>query len=407
MIGHKQNRGLRRLVIWLVVVALLLPGWLFSAVPVGAQGGSQVLIWPNGYDYGSFGGNETIEISIGSFEYVTNCGPNGGLVDSFGLRASDIYIMPTGSVVPGAFGPLKDITDTPNTVSGTGTAFTDQVIGFAKPQGSIPPGNYAIIYDECQNGVLDEYDAVFDPAFGVAIDPNVPPLPNNEMFVIKERAAAQAAAWNLITKQMLLTFAVTDALDAMGATNRVDFLLWSLQQAGLFTFGKSGYTDPKDSAIANAINKYRQYNALANDPPDPDFAMPVALGERTTIDPQSSDPLILALIGLGNTAATDGAQIESLIGALEKYQGTQAAGPGQHRGVWAAAHARATQTYATGLADQLDRHRRGAGGPRGGPRRRYPADRCHRSAIGVAAVGDSRQWLQRRRPESVARHRPH
>ncbi len=54
MVGHKQNRGLphglRRLVIWLVVVALLLPGWLFSAVPVGAQGGNQVLIWPNGYD---------------------------------------------------------------------------------------------------------------------------------------------------------------------------------------------------------------------------------------------------------------------------------------------------------------------------------------------------------------------
>ncbi len=43
-----------------------------------------------------------------------------------------------------------------------------------------------------------------------------------------------------------------------------------------------------------------------------------------------------------------------MIGALEKYQGTQAAGPGQHRGEWAAAHARATQTYALGLVDQLD-----------------------------------------------------
>ena len=163
--AHRRivSGGIRRVLIWLVVAVLVLPGWLFSVESVGAQGGSQVLVWYNNADYTTFTGNETIQISIGSFEYVTSCGPLGGIPDSFSLRSSDVYIIPSGKL-PNEFGALKDVGGSANTIADTATAFTDRVIGFAKPAGQIPIGTYAIVYDECQNGVLDAYDAVFGPA---------------------------------------------------------------------------------------------------------------------------------------------------------------------------------------------------------------------------------------------------
>jgi hypothetical protein len=348
--------GIRRLVVWVVVAALLLPAWLFSATAVGAQGGSQVLIWYNGSDYTTFSGNETIQISIGSFEYVTSCGPNGGIPDSFSLRSSDVYIIPSGTM-PGVNGELKDVAGSANTVANTPTAFTDKVIGFAKPNGAIPLGTYAVVYDECQNGVLDAYDAVFDPAFSVSYDPNVRQLPNAEMAAIKERAAAMRVQWQQTTLAMLGTFAVADFLDAFGAVgggNKLASAYWIAQAVGISQFNKAGFQDPKDSAITSMINMTRQYAAIAADPPDPAFAETVTLGAIANIDPRSADPLTLALVALGNTIATDEAQLAALLAAMEKYQGAQQAGPDEQRAVWAASQARAIRTYANGQAAQLD-----------------------------------------------------
>ena len=43
-------------------------------------------------------------------------------------------------------------------------------IGFTGPVGTIGDGRYAIVYDECQDGKVQAYDAIFDPAFEVYTD---------------------------------------------------------------------------------------------------------------------------------------------------------------------------------------------------------------------------------------------
>ncbi len=116
------------------------------------------------------------------------------------------------------------------------------------------------------------------------------------------------------------------------------------QIVGIGALNKAGYNDPKDSAITNAVNMTRHYLAIANDPPDPNFAAPVALDERTMIDPQSADPLTLAWPTWGHRG--DRRVPAALIPAWRSTRGRRGA-PASSAGCRPGP---AIQTYATGQA---------------------------------------------------------
>ena len=57
--------------------------------------------------------------------------------------------------------------------------------------GSIGPGIYSVVYDECQDGKLGPEDAVFSPAFEVVIPDDVPPLNRDHIQQIKNDALGE------------------------------------------------------------------------------------------------------------------------------------------------------------------------------------------------------------------------
>ena len=86
--------------------------------------------------------------------------------------SADVYIVPSGSVGPGS--TLVDASGFVERVVGdqVGGHFFSEPIGATVPLGSIGPGTWAVVYDECYDEIFDVgMDALFDPAFEVALSP--------------------------------------------------------------------------------------------------------------------------------------------------------------------------------------------------------------------------------------------
>ena len=281
----------------------------------------------------------------------------------------DIYIVPSGSVSDRS--ELEDVGGTPNTVVGLSTGpFIDETIGFAGFNG-LKPGKYAVVYDECQDGRLHlqhpfGVDALFDPAFEVVPGlTDTPGLPAG-IEAIKESARNQRLFW-------VGALAFFSPMDAASELNEYIACITSLQAAKDCAFDsvkdrmekelvKNGLFDAHDQfkrrglspdlrGIAKSLidDQIKHYNAIAADPPDPDFRRLSPLGAITSTPQQSVNPLTNALTEVGNAVATDAALSEALLRSLERYQGADAANDGD----WALLHARAIKRYATLLADHL------------------------------------------------------
>jgi hypothetical protein len=123
---------------------------------------------------------------------------------------ASVYVVPSGSVRLSA--RLTDVAGTPNTIQAVGGGlFIDEPIGITRPGGRIGPGTYAVVYDECQNGMLDAEDEVFEPALAVVIpDPNVPPLPS--------RTALKRESW---TTPSLRLMTLTEQRQAAISRNEI------------------------------------------------------------------------------------------------------------------------------------------------------------------------------------------
>ena len=347
-----MKRPLHRALVLLVLITLVLPSFLRPG-PAAADG--RFLWWDStGKPFATFGGGGAITIDTGKFTFINDC-PSGGVADAF-LAYTDIYIVPSGSVTVG--GELQDTSNTgePNTVLGTSEGlFIGETIGYTAPSGAVGGGSYAVIYDECQNGRLDPEDAVFDPAFAVAIDADVPPLPNSFQSV-KLDAFQQAQQWRLITAFMRVLFVL---LDIRSFNSAVKGLLRGGENGEyamkvLFYFLNKTYglilgADPKEAALVATLNNARHYSGIAADPPDPNFEQPTPLGPHLPIDGATPDPAQAAAVRLGSTAASEQALLQALLASLERYQGAELEGDG----TWALVHARAVKQYSDLLTVQL------------------------------------------------------
>jgi thioredoxin 1 len=253
-------------------------------VNIAAPSG-QILEWNGGIN--TFGPNAAITISLGTILTVNSCGDDGYNDNVYPY--ADIYIVPSGSVEIGD--DLTDVTGYPLTVVAFGGVFVDEIVAYTYPGGQVPPGTYAIVYDECQDGDLDAIDALFDPAFHVTYNQEVPPLPSS--FYTNKIVSQETAQ---ITLQMAGELqALFDALDLYNDAKGVvdcaldpaaclkDFLADKLKEEIMKAIGLD--FDVKEVILTHAINMARHYLSIAADPPNPDFQHLTYLSRWSTVFP--------------------------------------------------------------------------------------------------------------------------
>ncbi|MDP9349973.1 MAG: PKD domain-containing protein, partial [Chloroflexota bacterium] len=340
-------------------IFLVLAGLLNLLPAKPAYASHQILWWDDTGDrtVATFGPNATISIGTGTLEWAC---------DTF-FYASNIYVVPSGSVSAGS--TLTDVSGTPNTVqsAASGGLFIDETIGFTAPSGSIGPGQYAVVYDECQNGKFDAgVDAIFDPAFSVDIPADVSDLPTDAFNGVKADAKVQAEkakdAAKLFAALMIAydVYTLTDL--GSGYQKLINFYVtYICSVPEMPTIPDSPITPwcPTVSiqdtirlqmaATKVLLDEGAHWEGIAADPPDPNFRDPALLGPRVSFQPQTGDPVEAAMAAFGERATVNETASRTLLASLEKYQGADAKGDG----IAALMHARNIKRDALLLASNL------------------------------------------------------
>ena len=326
-----------RLVVTIALAAAVL------LVPAPAWASHQYLWWnEDGASFRKFGANSSVTIYQGAVEH--HC--------DFVYPTADVYVVPSGATS----GTLTDVSGAPNTVQGlSGGLFIEETIGFTSPAGSIGPGTYAVVYDECQDGEVDPIDLVVDPAFEVEITGNPPDI-NPRIAQLKADAGTQAGSWGMLLK----IWAAYDAIDELKSTieclasgflgcavsQLTDYLQEQAKEAAMAALG---VMDPKEGARKEIENITKHYAGIHADPPDPAFRQPSPLTAVEPLRPDGLGAAASAQVALGNEIATEARIAEALLHSIERYQGADAAGDV----TWALVHAREAQMYVRSLRAQM------------------------------------------------------
>ena len=319
-----------------------------SAYAANILGGPQFLAWADGSDFTTFGPNSEIRILSGVMQYVADCFEETNGVNDFINPFTDLYIVPSGSVGIGS--TLADVSGAPNTVQGASDgAFVSESIGFTGPVGTIGDGRYAIVYDECQDGKVQAYDAIFDPAFEVYTPTDIPLIDIGEHFQnVKSAAESQRRSWEITGIGVKTIFAIQSKWELISWSFPIfdlqEGFLWILTQAEHYEF----LQDPKDAATTNIDNMVKHFAGIVADPPDPNFMQNTPLAGRKAIEPYSDDPRIIEISRFGSTIDNENALLQAFLSSIERYSGAQEAGNGQ----WALIHAREIKNYANILAQE-------------------------------------------------------
>ncbi|MCB8943208.1 MAG: hypothetical protein H6658_05590 [Ardenticatenaceae bacterium] len=301
-----------------------------------------VLLWPNGESFTEFGGNEIAQIDLGIISFVDDCDEDNGGINDFIYPFASVYVVPSGSVAVG--GTLNDVLGAPNVVMGSsGGLFINEIVATTAPGGTVAPGTYAVVYDECQDGKLDEIDSLFDPAFTVNVSIDLPPYAPIEAMKIE--AFFEQLKWFLAHKSLGWLFDLADWAGDQAPSGFVNRVISRLGQAADKFFD----SDPKKATLTAVLNTSRHYGGIALDPPDYEYDQLTPLGPRQNIVAESDDPLFVALAQLGSGAENEAALAEALLHSVERYQGAESEGNGE----WGLIHARAMRDYATLLIAQL------------------------------------------------------
>jgi hypothetical protein len=272
------------------------------------------LFWSDGGEFKQFGPNEVVSIGTGLIQFIGFGLCTTGIDDQI-VPAADIYIMPSGSV-PGIGGKLADVRGTVHPV--VGNPLVNEVIGTTAPGGTLAPGKYAVIYNECQDGTRAGWDEVFDPAFEVVIPANIPPLPPASFAGMKQNAREDAARIGVIAPQFMNNMLLLKAWAAIGgggagaskvAADPTGMVIDMIEQ----TISKLTGSDPEGAAITWLTNDLLHYQAIADDPPDPNFKQSTPLGAREQVDLHSDEPLVNALANVGTNYSTEAALTQALI----------------------------------------------------------------------------------------------
>ena len=309
----------------------------------------QILEWPGS---NIFGANAGITIDWGTILPTASCDANG-IIDWL-YPYSDIYIVPSGSVSDGTV--LVDAGGSKNTVWGaSGGIFVSATLGYTGPTGNIGPGTYAVVYDECQDGIFNGVDALFDPAFEVVIPADVPDI-SPHIYAMKIAAGEQAAYYFELQGDLKQAFDGLDAAEkvmsvpgciADPAGCLLKYTLNKIKETIAASLGVS--MNAKSETLKFVGNMAFYYLGIAADPPDPNFRELTPLAPRDYVDARSDDPVLVSIADLTNSLMTEDMLAEGFLRSIERYQGADISNDGE----WGLIHARAIREYADSLALQL------------------------------------------------------
>ena len=189
----------------------------------------------------------------------------------------------------------------PNTITadGLGGTFGEEIIGVTLEAGTAGQGEYSVIYDEDQNGIVDPYDAVFENAFSVDLLTPPPSLPAglSELKVTWER---QAHGWQTTRAgfqgvfQALETKGLSGALQDAFVFHPDDLGLWQTLTSSVRSVVLLNH--PSDLVFLQTLDAAGHLDGRAADPPDPDFRQPSPPAADAPIEPLDSDPLRNAVL---------------------------------------------------------------------------------------------------------------
>jgi hypothetical protein len=303
----------------------------------------QYLFWPGGNEFTTFGANQEVRIFSGAMEYTNTCTDG---TNDFLTPFTSVYVVPSGSVGIGS--SLQDVTGGPNIVAGSNDgAFALETIGFTAPSGNLGPGTYAVVYDECQNGVFDTDDALFDPAFEVVFSSEVPELVSNEIGKIKANALQQHTHWKNAANGFFVIFFIYKAIDYFGAAQDPrEFQYWLIKE-GL----EGGFPDPVAGAIIHLAELAGHYLGIYNDPPDLNFRQIVSFSTPEKPKSQTNDPLVNAMTNLGYEINNQQSLLNAFRSSVERYQGASL----ENDNHWALIHARQLKEYSQLLSNETNK----------------------------------------------------
>ena len=325
-----------------------------------------------------YGPNELVEIVAGNINYVGGkvsvgrevvgaCEAHPVLsgkrskkgVEDYLQPFADVYMVPAGQQ-PSNGETLSDLNGQPNTVIGSlGGSFVYEPLGVTFPSGKIGAGVYALVVDECQNGVFDTgEDSYIDDAFWVDLDQDVPALSTGASSFLTAKSRAGRLATSLHGVKQLLKF--KEALDKAQKTLKLAAAAVSPEAmvTMVLTEVLSKIQEPTlkegELILKTMFTQFeKRAKGLAADPPQTDFrrhAVPVVAGasfeDRT--DEYGAATMAYASV-LDALSGLSGA----ILDAVERYQGADLRGDGQ----WAIRHAErveALTTLYTELLDDLD-----------------------------------------------------
>ncbi|MCO6491481.1 MAG: thrombospondin type 3 repeat-containing protein [Phaeodactylibacter sp.] len=329
---------------------------------------TQILLWPDGLEFTTFGPNEAITIDIGVMRNIQFCGPDG--FDDIISPYTDIYIVPSGSVSLGD--ELEDISGvSPNTVLAPSPSgvFVSETIGFVTIDGAIVEGLYDVIYDECQDGVFDGLDTKFEGAFQVVFPLDVPPIAPyiidlkqeaaEEAFFFLAVFVAQEGALNIMPELIAYSECVNmnnldcpfklvadKVKDEADNVNLAKYATIQLGASWNSVWKMKLLWEIAENHLENAVLRY---NAIAADPPDLDFMQLTFLENREILFPSNNDPITVSIANLGSAVGNESEIALALLKSLERYQGADI----ENNLPWAITHARGIRDFSRLLAMQL------------------------------------------------------
>jgi hypothetical protein len=279
-----------------------------------------------------------------------------GFIDA-PFTAADIYIVPSDfQAVAGT--PLVEVGGgPPDTVIPLGGAFVDETIGYAAPTSNhpIPPGTYTVVYDQDQNATYGANDAVFPSAFQV-VGGNVPPL---DLSGLKAQAQGQVQAWQAGLQIFTALVVANQLLDAIGPINAIEPTAPFMSLIGVAVdFAADYYLDHEFPGFGEAQtqtiellrNEIRHWNFIVADPPDPNFQQATILSPFQSLGPVNNlDAIGSAIVGVGNSSGRVGALADSMLTAIQRYEGAQQANNLE----WAVINGRAAASFAGDLNNEL------------------------------------------------------
>ena len=307
-----------------------------------------------------------IYIDFGRDQTFNNCNSRidtyshpRGSDDNFIYTSTDIYIIPSTLEIkrsdPLTLGKkLEDVAGTPNTIIHLSSLFDGTIIGNTK---TIGPGLYDIVFDLCQDGVLDGEDGLMKNALEVRWikdfkASNLDVWKSNKVERLKasaENAAATLTAvkviWKAFTiysaiKQILKPAQVIEDLKKASIVKKIIFGLTDATDTLDWVRFIVGAEDEVDSV--NFLNKLIGiFMGMAADPPNVNYQNEVKLSPIIPITNLHSDPVNNAFVELGSEIQKENILSSSLISTFENYQGSVLNDDGK----WALIHLKQAEEY--------------------------------------------------------------